>query len=403
MILGTAWLATPAAAQLDAAAAASARAGTGESPPVRPDFSGALSGLSLAGQAVMIPVVGRIGTDVVAEGFELLAEQRGALAHSSAIVIDLDSDSGSDAEALRIAAALAQLRESAPVVILVRRAIGPAALLLPVANRVLIPEPAPSGTIIAVQPGSNPQSGASPAEAVEQFLRTLAPIVESSPRRTAWQSLISDPSRWQQTARSAYGQGIADPLDGGLPALGRALRIDPWVLSGRQVEDAVRRSGLYAQQLQMFRAKLTARAFASLAQANETIGQIALAEQTAASLDPRRPGVAPTPRYESARGGWALTASSALAWNKACEHAAGQWQRVAALCDDAERQLRAVTNDIGALVSSAALAPMDPLLPDAIDRLERERADLHARVDRLHARRDAALAESQAILALRRS
>lgn len=391
-----------ASAQLMEAAAATARGGSAESPPMRPDLAGAITSLAVHGQAVTIPIVGRLGSDVTADGFELLAEHRHALGKARVLLLDIDSDAGSDAEALRIAAALELIRESVPVVALVRRAIGPAALILPVADRVLIPEPAKSGTIIAFQPESNRDSGMDAATVVKNFSDALMPLVQRSPHRDAWESLVADPSRWQITSAHAYGQRIAEPLDGGVTALGRALKIDPWIASGRQVEDLIRRGSLYAQQLQLYRAKLTARAFASLAQANEVIGAVAVAEQSASSLDPHRRDVAFPPRLESVKGRWNYTASSVSAWNKACEQAASAWERVAILCEDAMRHLREASNEIGALLNSAGIPPADPGLPDAIDRLERERGDLEQRIERLQKRRDAARIEAKSILELRR-
>ncbi|MBM4113246.1 MAG: four-carbon acid sugar kinase family protein, partial [Phycisphaerae bacterium] len=124
-------------AQLSEAAAASAKGGTGENPPTPPDLEELLTGVSLDGQAINIPIVGRIGTEVVADGFEFLAERRDALAKAKVLILDIDSEMGNDADGHRIAAALESIRERVPIVVLVRRAIGPSALLLPVANRVL--------------------------------------------------------------------------------------------------------------------------------------------------------------------------------------------------------------------------------------------------------------------------
>lgn len=389
--------------QLDAAAAASARSGGVENPPVAPDLAAEAASLSLRGRVAFVQVLGRIGSDVAPEGFEALAEQRQIFRGATALVVEVDSESGSDAAALRIAEALGEIREQTPLILVVRRAIGPAFLLIPVADRVFVPEPSLPGVIMALQPECDRVELGRPQEAIDRLFAAIDPLIVGSPRGPdALAALREHPDAWQLSARAAYAAGLAEPLDGGLPALGRRLGIDSWVPAGKELDELVRRATVYGQQLQLYRSRLVARALAQLASVNETAGQIALAEQTAASLDPRRAAGAPSLRLEPSRGRWQYTAASRSAWNKSCDAAASAWERVAALVESASRQLRAVHTDIGMLIQTAGLEPVDPLLPEAIDRIERARAELEARVIGLRARGDAAREEAEAIRALRR-
>jgi len=389
-------------AQLDAAAAASARSGGAESPPAEPDLHRAAAGLAVADRVVNLQIVGRLGTDVSAAGFEVLAQHRHRFRSAAVVVVEIESDGGSDATGLRLARALAMIAEEAPVVMIVRRAIGPAAMLLPVADRIFVPEPSSPGVIIALQPECGRLEPIDPEATVQRFGESMHSIVEQSPRRELWTQVLADPRLWHLTARDAYGAGIAEPIDGGPTALGRTLRIDPWIPSGKQVDEVVRRATLFEQQVQLYRSRLAARAFASLSAVNEILGQVALAEQTAASLDPRRSSDAPSLRLEPRRGEWTYSAASRTGWNKACDAAAAAWERVALLSESAGRSLRSVTVDIGMLVDAARLEPSDPLLPEMIDRLEFERSELEPRIAALGARGRAAREESRALLALRR-
>lgn len=388
-------------AQLDAAAAASARATTAENPPQPPDLDDAIRRLAVAGRFVQVPLSGRIGADVMPEGFEALAERRAALRGAKAFVVEIDSDSGSNAAAMRIAEALLSIGEEVPVILVVHRAIGPAALLLVAGHRVLVPEPAPSSVIIAIQPEVDPLAGLPISDSVTLFTTSLAPLLERSPRRASLASVTSDPSRWQLTARDAYAAGIAEPLEGGVGALGRLLRIDPWVSAGRQVDELLRRRTIFSQQLELYRARTAARAFASLEAANAAVAQVPAVEQAAVAIDPRvvaNQGTNVRAQFDGRN--WIMTPSSVLAWQKSCDAAAAAWLRVPALCEAAQQQVRVAHTDLAALLTSAAQGTT-PVLNEAVHRLEREVAEVEARVAAVQDRCRAARDEAAALAALR--
>lgn len=392
---------TNAAAQLDAAAAASDRAGQTETPPPAPDVDEVIRQLTVTGRFVMVPVVGRIGIDVVPETFEALAARREFLNGATAFIVTIDSDSGGNAAAMRIAQALLEIGEKAPVIIVVQRAVGPAALLLPAAHRVFIAEPASSGVVISLQPEIDPMGDTSVDEGVAHFTHALESIIERSPRREALAPLVGSTAHWQLTAPQAYALRLVDPLEGGVDALGRTLRMNPWATSGRHVEELARRTTTYTQQLDAYRARLIARAFASLEAASAAAAQAAAVEQAAFAVDPRH---ATTPgselRVQLDGGRWTATPESVAAWQRSCEAAIAAWQRVAALDTTAQQHLKTVESAIGSLVAIAARAPNDAVVAEAIDRVERERAAVAERVAELQVRARAALEEAAAIAAL---
>lgn len=404
LIAAVAALAVPASsfAQLDAANAASARAAKVETPPTAPDLNEELRQLALKGKFVLIPISGRIGVDVAPEGFEILAKHRAQFQGATALVIEVDSDSGSSDAAVRITKALLDIGEEVPVIFVIKQAVGPAALLLAAADRTFVPEPSSNNVIVAFQPEIDPIGELSVDESVAHFAETAAALVERSPRREAFESLLAAKQRWSLTARHAYASGIAEPLEGGLAALGRTMRIDPWVSSGRQVEDLLRRHAGHEQQLAVFRARIVARAFASLESASDSIAQMTAAEYAAASLDPRRDA--------SRNGGfraqpdgdrWTVTPASAASWQRSCESAITAWQRAAAIGDAAQLALQSAEADIGVLVASAMNdATHDSILAEAIDRLEFARAEVESRMAATRARSDRAREEAATIAAL---
>ena len=74
-----------------------------ETPPPPPEVGFELTPGALDGHYVVVPVVGAVGTDVTLEAISLIAARVSA-ARPSAVVLLIDSDSGSDETALRMAA-----------------------------------------------------------------------------------------------------------------------------------------------------------------------------------------------------------------------------------------------------------------------------------------------------------
>jgi len=177
--------------------------------------------------------------------------------------------------------------------------------------------------------------------------------------------------------------------------------MDPWMTSGRHVEELVRRSTTYTQQLDAYRARLVARAFASLEAASAAAAQVAAVEQAAVAVDPRHATpVGSGLRVQLDGGRWAATPESVAAWQRSCESAIAAWQRVAALDTTAQQHLKTVESTIGSLVASVARGPADPVVAEAVDRLERERAEVAERMVDLQRRARTALDEAAAISAL---
>ncbi|MBX3355165.1 MAG: hypothetical protein KF724_05645 [Phycisphaeraceae bacterium] len=390
-----------ASAQLDDAGRSTLRRTSSERPPQAPDIDDAIRRLSLSGRYVQIPVIGRIGSDVAPEGFEALAAKRSSLRGATAFVVEIDSDGGSDQAALRIAESLIEIGKEVPVILVVQRAIGPAAWLLPAGHRVFIPEPAPAATLIAFQPEFDPRLEESVARSIENFQRRLAERLQRSPRGGALEPIATEPKAWQLTARQAYAVGIAEPLEGGVTALGRAMRKEPWIFSGRQVEDLLRQSALYQQQRELYRARVIARAFTSLEASNATLGQIAGAMQTAAESDPRvRSNEVPVIRLNFEGGAWHPTSASIGAWQRACDIAIANWRRVLSFGEAARQHLLSVRSDLVALEASHAESD-DPGIKEAMARIESELAELLERLAAMQPRFTAAREEIEALGELR--
>ena len=367
-----------------------------ETPPPPPEVGFELTPGALDGHYVVVPVVGAVGTDVTLEAISLIAARVSA-ARPSAVVLLIDSDSGSDETALRMAAILKEVRAGVPVIAVVQRAVGASALLVPVATRVFLAEPVGAGPVISYEPEVRPASDM-PVGAQAAASRSL--LAAAAALSAAGFKAPAD-GIWSLTAAEAYRSGFAEPLERGIPTLGRHLGIEPWVSAGRQAEAVVRQTSLHDRAIRAYRGRLVGRAFTALQQSNDAISQLSAAEQAAIVADPRR---SPVERgYRAAWNGsaWVLAGESSRQWQRTLDGAISAWSRVSQLVDQSAQLLRQAEADTAALVASASTPPADGAVGDTVERLTAAQHEVASRLEAAMSVRSRAEAEVRALGALR--
>ena len=369
-----------------------------------------------------IPIIGDIGFEVVPSGLKQVLARGARRPISNGIVLVIDSEGGTDADALAMAEMIEGVSDDVVVIAAVRRAIGPATALVLASDLMVILAPEAKGIRIQYQP----PLGATEADIAKDrdaYLR----MAKDNPVKIAVVNAMFNPTlpvyAWNlpdggADASNTKPDGIEKYLEippGGLAdgmtaqemktmglglqakdveSIGSLLGYEDWRRRDKSGEVLMRKASEEQSKIGEEIRRRLQRGIQRASEAKALLASVDQLESVAREADPRRQPYRYRQSYGVAWNHWEYSGPSITAWRENSDRAVMAWRRVIDAIDRVGALGRSARDDLHWVQGQQVPRSMQSWVPKEMEILQKSLEPLLAEGSALSQRRASAVEQA---------